>query len=354
MPAQALTLPQSPQRILIVRLSAIGDIVMSAPFASAVKQRYPKAHITWLTQPENAALLAHHPAVDDVLIWPKNDWKALWKSKQYASLWRAFKQFRAQLKARHFDVAIDLQGLLKSALWAFLCGAKIRIGLGSKEGSQHLMTINASRPTDYPMIASEYRTLAANMGLIERAAYPWSMGLSEADKQQAAELLKSHQVPDEYAIFCPFTTRAQKHWIDERWMPLLSALNKPVVVLGGPADRAYSESLFPKASPLLFNLTGQTPLRVAAALIQRAQLLVGVDTGLTHMGIALGTASIGLFGSTRPYLQTGRKNAEILYHARDCSPCRRNPTCDGRFDCMRDLQINEIVAKAQTLWGCKP
>ncbi|WP_462321753.1 glycosyltransferase family 9 protein, partial [Halochromatium sp.] len=85
-------------------------------------------------------------------------------------------------------------------------------------------------------------------------------------------------------------------------------------------------------------------LPCAAALIGRARLLVGVDTGLSHMGIALERPTVLLFGSTCPYTETGSTKARVLYHRRDCSPCRRRPTCNGAFSCMRDIGVDEVMA----------
>ncbi len=96
-------------------------------------------------------------------------------------------------------------------------------------------------------------------------------------------------------------------------------------------------------------MAGETSLSQAAALISRARLLVGVDTGLMHMGIAFAVPTIAIFGSTCPYLDTGRDNTRILYKALDCSPCRRRPTCDGRFDCMQEIGVEEVLGNAREL-----
>ena len=92
-----------------------------------------------------------------------------------------------------------------------------------------------------------------------------------------------------------------------------------------------------------------TSLRQAAALIERAKLLIGVDTGLTHMGIAFDRPTLCLFGSTCPYLDTTHDNAQVIYHRLSCSPCKRRPTCDGRFDCMQAISVDEVLQQAARL-----
>ena len=96
-----------PDSILIVRLSAMGDIVMATPLASALKRTYPMAKICWLVQPEWRDLLAGHPAVDEVLVWPRNEWTELWREKKLLSLLNAVRSFGRYLKGFRFDLGID-------------------------------------------------------------------------------------------------------------------------------------------------------------------------------------------------------------------------------------------------------
>ena len=98
----------------------------------------------------------------------------------------------------------------------------------------------------------------------------------------------------------------------------------------------------------MISLAGATRLPEAAALIRHAGLLVGVDTGLTHMGTAFATPTVALFGSTRPYLDTGRSNGRVIWLGLPCSPCRRRPTCDGAFTCLRDITADRVMDEART------
>ena len=118
-------------------------------------------------------------------------------------------------------------------------------------------------------------------------------------------------------------------------------------MLGGPQDLERAQRIIALSPYPLLSLVGQTPLMQSAAIIESAHYLVGVDTGLTHLGIALGTPTIAIFGSTAPYLDPLSDNARVLYEPRDCSPCHRHPSCDNRFDCMR-AQTPERVAHALT------
>ncbi|MEZ5611074.1 MAG: lipopolysaccharide heptosyltransferase, partial [Rhodocyclaceae bacterium] len=124
------------KRVLIVRTSAIGDVVFASPFAAAIKRSHPKAHVAWLVEPGIHELLEADPAIDELVLWPKAEWKRLWKEKLYGELFGRVRQFRTMLRAKQFDTAFDMQILLKSGALTWLSGAKRRIGLGSREGSQ--------------------------------------------------------------------------------------------------------------------------------------------------------------------------------------------------------------------------
>lgn len=341
-------------RILLVRLSAIGDIVFASPLIATLRRAYPRAHIAWLAQPEYRAILELHPDLDEVIAWPVREWCELRRRRRFGRLARELGAFWKHLGSRRFDLALDLQGLLKSGLLTRLSGARERIGLGSREGSRWLMTRVIPRGGDRTRIGSEYLYLAEILGL---PAQDFSMAVHYGPEAAdfARELIDREGLSRGFAVFCPFTTRSQKHWFDSRWAELSNRLRTeldlPVVMLGGPGDHAAAGRIRDLAAGGPIVLTGKTTLPQAAAMIHHSTLLVGVDTGLSHMGIAFGRPSLLLFGSTCPYLDTTRADARVLYHRLDCSPCKRRPTCDGAFTCMRSIEVGEVLSAAEDLLG---
>jgi len=152
-------------------------------------------------------------------------------------------------------------------------------------------------------------------------------------------------------VLAPFTTRPQKHWFEERWADLgkrLLGFGLQPVVLGGPSDKAAAARLCSQ-EPGLLNLVGHLKLDESAALVADAKLLIGVDTGLTHMGSALHVPTLALFGSTAPYLQGPTANTHVMYDALRCSPCHRHPTCDGAFTCMKQLTTQRVFDTGMAL-----
>lgn len=333
--------PQA-RRILLIRLSAIGDVVMATPLIRALRRSYPEAYLAWMVESVAAGLLRNNAELDELIVWPRAEWRALRRSGRYGAWLAAIRDFASGLRRRHFDLVIDAQGLLKSAAWARLSGAPCRIGLRSKEGSRLLMTRVINDDSDGTRIGSEYLALARELGL-ETGDFSMDIAIGQGDEAWARAWAER---TGPYAVFCPFTTRPQKHWFEERWVELAETirirLGLTAVLLGGPDDRAAADRM-QAANPALINEVGQLSIGQSAALIKHAACLVGVDTGITHMGIAFGIPTVALFGSTRPYLDTTRANARVLYEPLDCSPCRRHPTCGGQYTCMRLIEVERVV-----------
>ncbi len=332
------------ERILIIRLSALGDVVMASGLIPALREIAPQAHIAWLVEAAAAPLLRHNPRLDEVIVLPRSEWQALWRARRPIALLRSMLAFRSALRARHFDVAIDAQGLFKSALCAWWSGAARRVSLIGREGSRWLMTERVlPKPDPMKPIATEYRALARHLGAT--GAYHMDLAVGDAPRAAAAITLAAAGVRGPYVVLCPYTTRPQKHWFDERWAALaqrLAADGVTPVLLGGPADAVLTPAIADHA-PGLVNLVGRLQLDDTVAVIAGSALLIGVDTGLTHMGSALNVPTVALFGSTRPYLDARVPHTTVLYEALHCSPCRRHPTCDGRFDCMRAFEVDTVL-----------
>jgi heptosyltransferase-1 len=342
------------KRILIIRTSAIGDVVFASPIAAALKRTYPTAHIAWLVEPGIDTLIRQDPNVDERILWPKAEWKALWRSGQKLELLRRVFAFRRQLREHKFDTILDLQGLLKSGVLAWLTGAPQRIGLGSREGSQLLMTKVIPRGGDAARISSEYLYLAQQLSLDTGDFMPQLYLDPNAEAQALKRLAEHGLAPGKYAVFAAFTTRPQKHWFVDAWQTLAPMLQQQTgltpVLLGGPADQTAAGEIVGGA-PSIVNLVGQTNLAEAAALVRHAGAVIGVDTGLTHMGIAFARPTVAIFGSTCPYTITGREaeqnRAKVIWLGMAWSPCRRNPTCGGAWTCLRDISAERVLLELQ-------
>lgn len=331
-------------RVLIIRLSALGDVVFASPLIAATRRTYPDAAIAWLVEPAAAPLLRANPDLDEVIIWPKSQWQQMWREGRYRDLWAALRAFRRELRQRRFDLVLDVQGLLKSAVMGWLTGAPQRLALDSGEPTRGLITRRLRKPSS-DRIGSEYLAFAEWAGLT-----PADFAMDVALDEHCRSVRDAEQARGAYAVICAFTTRPQKHWRNDGWREVamdLSARGLRVLLLGGPGDVAAAADIIEGSG--IESRVGSLKLDETAAVIAGASALVGVDTGLTHMGIAYGVPTVALFGSTCPYRRTTRANAQVIYHDLLCAPCRRNPTCEGRFDCLMDISPAEVSATLDTV-----
>jgi len=342
-----------PINILLVRLSARGDIVFSSPMVRAFRRTFPEARITWLAESHTKNLIEHHPELDEVLVWNRYAWKKLIRERRFLTLLREAKTFASELRKRRFDLAVDMQGLLRSGLMTFLSGAPVRIGLRPKEGSQVFMTAVVDRHRDQgdrAKVSSEYLYLAQQLGL-DTSDFSMEVPLAAEDRAFVADWIRGEGLEEGYAVAIPFTTRPQKHWFEDRWAELLDRiegeLGLPTVILGGPGDEAALERIRGLARSRPLSLVGRTSLTQAAAAIQEARLVVGVDTGLSHMGIAFDRPTVTIFGSNIPYTEPPTDRAKVLVHWLECSPCKGNPTCNGEFTCLRLISVDAVLEAAR-------
>jgi len=391
-------LPAAPRAILLVRLTARGDVLLASPVVEALRRRYPEAHLAWAVESHARSMIEHHEGLDEIIVWNRAAWKDMIRAGRWRALRRAFRELRGRLRAPRFDVALDLQGLLRSGWVAWLSGAPMRIGLGSKEGSRLLMTGIVPRHGASPGSTTlQYPYFADALGLPSEGL-SLRLALSDEEEDFAPRFIAEHGLERGYAALAPFTTRPQKHWFEERWAALAvrirADLGLPVVILGGPADRgaagriaalaregaghrlATAETLPPRIAPAaeeqiasaptaeagtgsrnagaeppprLVDLTGRTRLGEAAAVVKRAGLFVGVDTCLSHVSVAFRRPSVLVFGSNIPYREAPHTRARIALELQPCAPCGNRPTCNGAFWCMKALEVDTVFDLAKTV-----
>lgn len=349
-------IPPGARRILVVRLSARGDVVLSSPLAGALRHRCPSAHIAWAVEERTADVIRHNPHLDEVIVWERAEWKRMLRTGRWGAFLGAAVDFFGELRDRRFDVAIDAQGLLRSGALAFFSGAPVRIGLGSREGSRLLMTKVVKREFFTSRIASADAAFARALGL-DTASFRMEIPRGGHELAAVDRIVEEEGLGDGFVAAVPFTTRFYKHWFEDRWSALIRQIRERaglgVVLLGGPGDRAAADRILEGAAngadgaPLV-DLVGRTTLGEASAVVSRCSALVGVDTGLSHMAHAFGRPAVLIFGSNAPYLDPPTPAARILHSGRDCSPCWGRLTCGGRIDCMDDIPVAEVLAAVRT------
>lgn len=328
-------------RILVLRLSALGDIVFATALLEGLRARWPQAHIAWAAQPGFAGILEGDPRIDDLIrLSPK-------VFSNPIELLRAGRT----LSRGGFDWVIDAQGLFKTRLLARLTSGATRIGFESREPGAAWMHRRLPKGGDIRDISSEYRFLAQQF--TGQDPGPPRLPISAAALQGVRERMHGSGLQPGFIAFCPFTTRPQKHWMEDYWGRLAQLLHEQqaprVVLFGGPGDREAAQRIADTLPPGSVNLVGQTKLGEIAAWLSLAGLVIGVDTGLTHIGIAVKRPVLALFGSTCPYTQGAESPLTVMYDALPCAPCKRHPTCGGAYSCMRGLTPERVAAASLDL-----
>jgi heptosyltransferase-1 len=293
------------ERILVVKLSAIGDVIMASPFARGIHDLYPDARIDWVVEPLSADALRGNPFLNDVIVWNRTKGRA---AKGARGLW-TFAKDVLSLRRRlhgHYDLALDIQGLGRSAAAMWAGGAPVRVGKDdAREGGRLLLTHAFSIPEPTYRAALQYTELLRFLGHpdppLDLEVYP-----DDANRAKVDALLDGFNAPSGFVSITPATTRPYKHWTEEAFASTLDLLKDEfgleAVIHGGPGDVDMARrisGLCHKVKPLI--VAGHTSLRDAAELIWRSRLLVGVDTGVMHFGMATRTPTVAIFGPTNPH-----------------------------------------------------
>ena len=281
-------------RILITRLSAIGDCILTMPMLCALRRQFPESLLAWAAQPGPAKLLQGHECLDELIVvnrgWLKSP-RMIW-------------QLRRRLRALQFDIAIDPQGLTKSAVLAWLSGAPRRIGFAAPRGRELSVWLNnvLQRPTRSHLVDCQL-DLLQTLGLAPgdvRFAVPSEPAACAA----IASFLASVRLDGSFAVISPGASWDSKLWPADRFVQVAVQLGQrcglPVVaVWAGDRERGWAAQIVAGAQGQAI-LAPPTTLPELAALLRKARLFVGSDSGPMHLAAAVGTPCVGLFGPTRP------------------------------------------------------
>jgi len=283
-----------PPRILIVRLSAIGDVIHGVPLLCALRRALPGAFLAWVVEGTAGDVLEGHPALEELVRMPRR-W---WKSPREA--WR----LRQRLRGLGFDLAIDLQCLTKSALAAWLSGAPRRIGKAGQDGRElSRLFHNELVATGGAHVIEHYLTMLRPLG-IASPEVRFDLPESAADARMADDLVRTAGfAARQFAILNPGAGWPSKIWPAERYGELAryvaTSHGMPsLVVWCGQAEMRLADTIVATSGGRA-RLAPPTSMTQLGALCRRAGLFVGSDTGPMHLAAAVGTPTISLHGPSR-------------------------------------------------------
>lgn len=335
------------KNILIVKLSAIGDVIHALPVAHALKECYPKARITWVVEKPAYDLLTNNPAIDEIIVFDKPQFKSFSGFISHAP------QLIRRLREEKFDVALDLQGLFKSSMISFFSGAKTRLVYeNTREGSQFVSKRIVGVHSKGHVI-ERCLDVARSLGCkVDKPVFTVVVPKEQQvlTKRIAAQAGLDIEMP--YVVLALGANWPNKIWPYEHFAALSDRLydvNYIPVMIGGPGEQIVAEQILTLTKIPPINLTGKTTLKQLAYLIKHAGAFVGGDTGPMHLSAALGTPTVALMGPTDivrngPY---GQGNLPIVV-PHDCAGCWQR-TCPKKWDCLKVLSVDQIYEAVQIL-----
>ena len=335
--------------ILIVKLSALGDVVQTIPTFEALRNHYPAAHISWLVEEGAAELLEYYPGLDEVYVCQRKSWlRRLRKPLLWPAVCWDIIRFSRGLRNRYYDVIIDFQGLLKSAIWVGLARGARKIGFDcTREGSWRFLNERLP-PYDPDRHALDRyldmaRYLGAEVGNVLMHD-PWTADEEHRFSIRLSQVNRNGEGP---LVVCHPVSRWQtKLWPEAKFARLaaemVERLQATVVFTGSAEDRDEIAAVIKEAGVVgLHNWAGTTNLRELAYLCKRADVFISTDSGPMHLAAVLGTPVVALFGPTAPWRTGPYGNGHrVLRMERDCSPCFKR-SCET-VECMVAIEVEDV------------
>jgi heptosyltransferase I len=342
------TLP--PQtRILLVKLSSFGDVLHGLPTLEALRDAYPGAHITWLVEAAYAPLLSGHPALDEVWIGPRLRPAEFFSGSNQAALRRILQQ----LRSRPFDLVVDVQGLLKSAVWVALARSPRKVGYDKTRELSYLALTERVPPFDPEAHAvRRYLNLAHYLGA-PPAPPRFRLGLDAAADISALIPAAGNRA---LVVLHPGARWSSKLWPPASWAHLADWFHGQgfqVAFTGGAPDQKLVAGITSQCRAPRLNLAGSTSLAQLAAILRKARLAVTTDTGAMHLAAALGTPVTALFGPTAPW-RTGPfgDGHQVVRLGLPCSPCFKRQCSSPR--CLNELYPAMVEAACEKILSVRP
>jgi lipopolysaccharide heptosyltransferase I len=361
-------------RILLIKPSAVGDVIHTLPVLVKLRARYPKARIDWLLNPAIAELIRHHPALSNAVLFDRQGFARCWRSLSAAA---GLGRLLAAIRKPQYDLVIDLHGQFRSALLAVATGAPTRIGFdrprkgprspaerqlvpeaylhgwtGAREGAWLAYTHRIAIPTLDMHAVDRYLWLGPMLGL-DSGPVEFQVPVPPSAEARVEDILQGKGATGRpLAVLFPGTIWETKHWHAEGFAQVAQHLLRTgrwVVLAGSTAERQRCQAVA-NLCPGVIDLSGQTNLTDLAALVRRASICVTNDSGSMHLAVALDRPVVSVFGPTDPIWigPYGRLDAVVRAEL-PCAPCylRKIRRCPHEHACMTQVRAETVIDRME-------
>lgn len=338
----------APTNILIIKPSALGDIVLTLPALNALRTLLPRATISWLVQPEFAPLLEGHPQLDRIISFDRHRLAGTWRNIH--SL-QALLHLRRDLRARQFDCVLDFQGLLRSALLGYFTGTTLRIGMANaREGAHWLYSRTIHQDIDNLHLVDFNLKLVQSLSAepLPRVQFVFPRP-PEAQAWAQALFERRALARCRYVIFVAGSAQGDKCWPAERFADLADRLQDAfglsIVAVGSAGEGETVDQIGRQSRCPVLSLAGQTTLPQLVALMDSAALVVANDTGPGHVAAGLGVPLVMLYSWSNPARIYPYGRPECMVAVDPFGRGRQIKSRDPRHN-VRNLSVDEVFERA--------
>ena len=342
------------KNILVNALVNLGDVVLTTSAIALLKKAYPQARITMLVKPVVREAVENNPLIDEVMVF---QYKA--KDNSIGKMWGMVKD----IKSRHFDLSISFDRKLRPALLCWLAGIPTRVGPDkvfddkpSKVTWLYTDVMHISHDLNATLQAETYQAIVREFTGLKDHAEPVFAHITDVAEKKAEELLSRLPQTEKRIALCVKGTFELKTWPKEYFVEVVDALaqryDAAFFIVGAPNDREYADEVIAAMHQPVMNFCGETTLVDLAAIIRKADLLITVDTGATHIAATTGVKMITMYGCTSPERwHPFNKNARVLTSRETCCPCTvranecpSNPRPKCLWNITPSLVLDECIA----------
>ncbi len=351
------------QKILVLRLSAVGDVIRTLPAVKALKEEVPSSSITWIVEEPSQAFLESQPEVDSVILFPRKRWTRGIKSlgmiwETIGEMWR----FIVGLRKQKFDVVLDFHGILKSGLLSFLSGSRERIGYdrsSTKEGNSLFSNVKVRLPKEKISRFERNFALLRGMGL-EVEDFKYSLHISPPDREYVASFLKSSATPLKRPLIAIHPGTSIKA-LFKRWPPdqyarladrLARELSATVLFTWGTEELEWVEGIRREMEePSLLGPKTES-LTQLGEVYRQCDLYIGGDTGPMHIASLMGIPVVVIYGPTDPIENEPFGNHIKIRKEVGCNPCHKY-SCK-ELHCIKAVSADEVFKATKEILSLTP
>ncbi|MGD8388861.1 MAG: lipopolysaccharide heptosyltransferase II [Desulfobacteraceae bacterium] len=323
------------KRVLIIKPSALGDVIQATCMLPVIKEHDPDIHISWLVFEHNKEVVVDHPLLDEVITLDR-----------YGGVLKAWSRTRRQMRQMDFDTVIDIQCLLRSALLSFVSGCTRRIGFANgRELSTLFYTETCDIPTRSMHAVDGYLALCETLGMKRPEDVRFPLPIKERHRQRVESLFPEEGEGECTVVVCPTAGWPSKCWPEASFAALADMLVEErrarILLVGAPGEKEAVGRVAGLMQRPCLDLSGKLSLMEVAALLERSDLFVGNDSGLMHMASATRTPCVAVFGPTDPG-RTGPYNplSQTIQADLECVPCFRKHCRE--MTCMKEISPETV------------